>query len=116
MREIKFRAWDGHSMRGTGKNDWFSVRNDGFISSNNHDGFESILMQYIGLKDKNGEEIYEGDIVHNYDVMDSWIDEVIFMPEFGYVCKDSLDPVYECASEVEVIGNIYEHPELVEAS
>jgi len=62
MREIKFRAWDKdlHKMY----NKWTVIPDD----DRSH-----ILMQYTGLKDKNGKEIYEGDIVKhkngkNYEV------------------------------------------------
>lgn len=67
MREIKFRAWDGKRMY-YDPNDFY-LRMDGSC----FDVFEGemdepicgqpILMQYTGLKDKNGKEIYEGDIV-----------------------------------------------------
>jgi uncharacterized phage protein (TIGR01671 family) len=68
MREIKFRIFDKNAklMIGQRKNDWFSIRNDGFVAwQNNKDNSPEnvILMQFTGLKDKNGKEIYEGDIL-----------------------------------------------------
>lgn len=62
MREIKFRAWYRNSMRFFDKPEdfkWFFCGNDGperTLTS-------CELMQYTGLKDKNGKEIYEGDIL-----------------------------------------------------
>ena len=58
-REIKFRAWDGARMRGVSKNDFFSIRNDGMTSSN----IDLLLMQFTGLTDSRGVDIYEGDIL-----------------------------------------------------
>jgi len=58
VREIKFRAWDGSKMRTD-----FTMHSDGqmIISASVYAiGFDPVLMQYTGLKDKNGVEIYEG--------------------------------------------------------
>lgn len=105
----------------------------------------SPLMQYTGLKDKNGVEIYEGDIVRrdfeighvvidpitlgaeNYEIEDSgyFIGVVSYRPSEGYVlnkCKKFNDDdelqskksgVKIYANHAEVIGNIYENPELL---
>jgi hypothetical protein len=66
MREIKFRAWETDRKR------WkmhFSISKSGVIID---EPATTILMQYIGCKDKNGEEIYEGDIIkdHKYPIYD----------------------------------------------
>ena len=113
MREIKFRVWNGRKMIG-----WDFIKHVYECSFLNN----AKIMQYTGLKDKNGKEIYEGDIVRGYfnadDVEDYlWLrltDEEkkqewkLFEVEdihFGYK-----EPVPEI---LEVIGNIYENPELL---
>jgi uncharacterized phage protein (TIGR01671 family) len=88
---------------------------------------EVILMQYTGLKDKNGKEIYEGDIVNIYHVIDKKrCNEgkykvkyektisgfpIILQPFTDY---DEEIGGYHTPSHFEVIGNIYENPELME--
>jgi len=78
------------------------------------------LMQYTGLKDKNGKEIYEGDILHQdafWDIYIVWDDK---HSRFAYLCTDWVvtqgDPISilsDQLSKFEVIGNIYENPELL---
>ena len=115
MREFKFRAWDGMNMFNLYNISRFALHPDLDV-----DGVfvpfcdDMEIMQYTGLKDKNSKEIYEGDIVkitRHWSKTMSLIQEVIyegatFSPfddsDWGWV-----------SSESEVIGNIYENPELL---
>ena len=83
---------------------------------------EFVLMQSAGLKDKNGVEIYEGDIVKPLGFA-SWIGVVAYSKENAAYILDSHDNdfvrdtnVYlsQFAEGLEVLGNIYENPELME--
>lgn len=123
-REIKFRAWDKDENRmihsGTEQNDYpfsWHIYNTG-IGIVEYDGtdwnpLKNIkLMQYTGLKDKNGTEIYEGDIVKDCDT--GRVKEVLYHLQ-GFVLKDNrgfFQWTYH-ANEHEVIGNIYENAELL---
>lgn len=117
-REIKFRAWDGSRMQTVLTLGLY----EGFVSTNKlHSDIEDfILMQYIGLLDKNGKEIYEGDIVNTvyngmlftgivvYDES-----ELGFKATNGEVNYGSNFQYLSCCEEIEVIGNIYDNQELV---
>jgi len=114
MREIKFRAWCPYkeSMAAPAKI-YEIVTSHKFFPSQSFD----YLMQYTGLKDKNGVEIYESDLVKTEKgIFQLTID--CFGPELsGY---DNGDYYYGDVSEYhnwnefEVIGNIYENPDLLE--
>lgn len=119
MREIKFRAWDKltKTMRYVLCIDWLNGLvdlNDRIIERkyNNSKDDGVILMQYTGLKDKNGKEIYESDIL--WDEHNEEYCEVIF--ECGsFVCKfetNSID-LADISDELIDIGNIYENKELI---
>ncbi len=115
MREIKFRAWDkvAEKMRLSfnpvchGEWDIFSFSD--LITTWERGTYE--LMQYTGLKDKNGKEIYEGDIVRE-DIEERTYQVVFSNGGFMGESKDN-KILFFGDGHVEVIGNIYENPELL---
>jgi hypothetical protein len=113
MREIKFRAWDGKRFADRADRE-FDLYSNGLMMGRSPD---CVLMQYTGLKDKNGVEIYEGDVVQNL-LNDGWVAEIIHCPTYNgwyYTWPaGSLQLAPKANKILEVIGNIYENPELLE--
>lgn len=126
MREIKFRAWNTKTkemgvpfqpLQKTYMQDNKSLWPDGMV-----------FMQYTGLKDKNGKEIYEGDMFQcisgtGATMMQGkiYFDDGCFRMKYGYQKpkkNDRKDYFLSCSIDygvtktLEVVGNIYENPEL----
>ena len=107
MREIKFRAWDKED-----KEFVTSVFNMLLRIGEPLENERFEFMQYTGLKDKNGKEIYEGDIIThvNEGACDGtevkWKEDTAqFVNVWGWRMGE--------AELFEVVGNIYENPELL---
>lgn len=116
MKELKFRAWDGKKMI----DDVIPASETSIIEL--YDRYEwgetevKAVEQYTGLKDKNGKEIFIGDIVseHNGDI----IGEIIQKPSgeyciawIGIYAGSSI--LYDELSMCEVVGNIHENADLL---
>jgi len=118
MREIKFRAWDNLRKKMLCKGVKFMIYEDGSwsgvdaISGGVLVEEDDILMQYTGLKDKNGKEIYEGDIV-KFSGRGKWIVEWESGENDGYSWEGYSTPIKSDYKTFEIIGNIYENPELI---
>lgn len=113
MREIKFRVFYKRTnvMRDW---DWLRERSDIIpYLEDEEDDFFSKAMQYTGLKDKNGKEIYEGDIVRSYNEFGEAF-AVLSVVEYDEQYAKYRGVDIECLDYEEVIGNIYENPELLE--
>lgn len=120
-RQIKFRAWDKRNNRFLMEDDWYLHPTKGpSIYWNKLSTFpdDLDLLQYTGLKDKNGKEIYEGDIIKDERSEGQSDIDVIIWQEGSFWLKkaQNLPSVGDFSEWVEVIGTIYENPELLNAS
>jgi len=125
MRDIKFRVWNKHQ-----KDMIYNIEgicNESYCSNIRGDyWFSGILMQFSNFKDKNNNDIYEHDIVYfkaNYTSKRSgWLKGVFIYDETNYYrpsIKVGYD-IYDIGEETdefpytcEVLGNIYENPNLI---
>ena len=124
MREFKFRVWSKYTRKMFDEGYYLSI--DGGLFQNdcldykNKESFE--IMQYTGSKDKNGKEIYEGDIVavseeyggHAYKPLVVDFKACCFVLRKANYLAD-FNPMYnyDFTQVYEIIGNIYENPELL---
>lgn len=135
MREFRFRAWDGVKMFYPDSL-MFNIKGQPTTAFQHHNlpsgegvllngGFtkDLRLMQYTGLKDKNGVEIFEGDILQTdkgrgkitWEEAQYWLECEDTWPYNLRLAAD-ITRNYEVGYDTsEVIGNIYENPELLEA-
>lgn len=129
MRNIKFRVWDKDLKQmhicGEDIHDSisFSQNNEAFYY-NLQNGCGSltenssyVLMQYTGLKDKNGKEIYEGDLVGDKSI--KWVVKWN-THRMGFSLYPTTEQIYdempvnvENKIHFEILGNIYDNPELL---
>lgn len=124
MKEIKFRFWEKnfYSMRTWEQS--YDSDNLKFLFADDN----IAPMQYTGLRDRNGKEIYEGDVVefnnNNYELTAGHRNDEIVIAEVEYSCgawglKEANGQLHDLYivlvndEEAEVIGNIYENPELL---
>ena len=122
MREIKFRAWDRvvGMCRIVGvdfETDTVTIMDRDtkhFFTLNIEN---ANLMQYTGLKDKNGKDIYEGDILQ-WDYDTRWKQHLsgvmeVDIPGIYYALENESCHPFETEEECLIIGDIYENPELL---
>lgn len=120
MREIKFRAWDGKKM--LQGQDLMNITLGQALT------WSDRLMQFVGLHDRNGKEVFEGDILRTRD--GGFTSEGVQFKKGGYYVwwrytnpgptqrMDAFSGGYIRQEQMEmheVIGNIYENPELLDA-
>ena len=124
MRDIKFRSWK-HKYTTIGSSDTgemvYDIRIGNSIWNNEDIEVNRILkdipklMQYTGLKDENGVEIYEGDILLTAGIV-TWNNEDARWSciDIEWNNKRELHDMLWVTTPLEVIGNIYENKELLE--
>ena len=112
----KFRAWDIDHEVMEYINDLYWFEENGVRDWDGNSNFGSYaLMQSTGLKDKNGKEIYEGDIVKE----DSGYIGKVFWDTYMWNVKDYRASLWDYPTDIfsdgtlEVIGNVYENPEMM---
>ena len=134
-REIKFRAWDSKTKKWLFGYEYpnlggFSMKGEVMLFGEYSRFFESIpiedwdkiiLMQYTGLKDKNGKEVYEGDVIRQSSdlcIIESCVggfdcQMLVELKNGGTLRGSVYNFSFLSEKYCEIIGNIYENPELL---
>jgi uncharacterized phage protein (TIGR01671 family) len=128
MRTIKFRAWDKEEKSwvadGLAMDLYYSAKVGCFMFDN--DSYDLArkdieFVQFTGLYDRNGKEIYEGDVVQIAQDLIGWFPQdtdkpIIKVVEYFMCTFLPLPQVHGVAGSgaIQIIGNIYENPELIE--
>lgn len=117
----KYRAWD--SAKKEMFKDTFAITESGQVVVVEQESVASspdyvfvdhlVIMQSTGLKDKNGKEIFEGDVVKCNGLLGT-IESFKAMWICSFVKYNNYQKVGFFAQEIEVVGNVYENPELLE--
>lgn len=118
MREIKFRAWDTDNK---------TMTHFGFYDVPEMYSDKDTVMQFTGLKDKNGKEIYEGDVLMypatdgrgkgSVEWSDSFCSWMLARADYSETFSSFAYPRHtDGTCRFEIIGNIYENPELLSAN
>jgi len=105
-RQIKFRAWDEENKEMVNITSLIFWHDGGIKLANNGDVDEHKVMQFTGLFDKNGKEIWEGDIV---DVGEEEI-QVKFEDGAFVLIGEVHSGILSGYNNIEVVGNTYENP------
>lgn len=109
-REIKFRVWNGEVM--------FYPDNYRLLAQvlYEYSPYRQRLMQFTGLHDRKGVEIYEGEILKTFDLYQTYF--IVGYSSRSFELYDNADEVlsdeHNYWDRYEVVGNIYENPELLE--
>ncbi len=109
-REIKFRVWDKVDYMSSP----FSLQD--LQERKIQFTQDCPVMQYTGLKDKEGKEIYEGDVLLYKNEWETFIPVTknVVLFEYGmFKMQNTVGTLSSKTSEIEIIGNIYENPELI---
>ncbi len=115
MREVKYKAFDKLSKIFF-NNDEITIRAGKVTFLKDDDWFpvqdkDIVLVQHTGLKDKNGVEIYEGDIVSFFYKGSSYTNMPIYFENQGFKTDNGI--VMFLMDDIKVIGNIYENKDLL---
>ena len=128
VRELKFRVWTGKKMlvpdglcvdsksgsfKPTYSDDWGMSYGGGNPVVRRYSD-ACCLMQFIGLQDINGKDIYEGDVLHQLDPVIWNPFTVEYCADSGcYLCGGTLSSRVIKQQELVIVGNIYENPNIL---